>query len=305
MTNDEIIARVGKMESILKATTSVSDGIMNPEEAKKFIRETVDQSEFLKMIDVLQMNSPKRKIHTIGLESRVLRKAIKDVPPAVTELELGERELDVKETILAVNIHFDEIEDNIEESNFEETVNDIFTTQYSTDLADLAMNGDETSLDPFLQINNGYLEIADTDTGVHAVPFAANDTPREVFKAMFAALPNKWKANKGRLAFLVSPTLQENYTEEIGNRISLLGDKAILDEWQPTYNGVPIKAVAHMPDTNVMLTDPKNLKFGWFKRYIRVGRWVNERSRRIEYTITARTDQEYALSDLMVIATQI
>lgn len=306
MTNEEIIQKVTRMESIFKATSTASTGVMNEEQAKTFIQEVKDESELLTIVDAQQMNAEKKKLYSMGLEKRLLRKGVKGVDPDVVDLDKKERMLDTVETIMAINIYFEDIEDSIEQGTYEETVNSLITKAFANDLADLAINGREATVgDNFLSINDGYLEIADTDTGIHAIPISGNDTPKDIFNAMLRAMPNKWKTNPADLIYLVSPGRSEDYLDQLGDRATLMGDKSIVTKWNPGYKGVTVKSINHMPDTRVLLTDPMNLAYGIYKRNIRVGKWVNERKRRIEYTITHRSDAEYKVSDLIVLGTQV
>ena len=58
-----------------------------------------------------------------------------------------------------------------------------------------------------------------------------------------------------------------------------------------------------MPDETIIFTHAKNLAVG-IGRAMRIGRQVQERKRAIEYTVTAKTDAEYAVSDQLVIGQQ-
>lgn len=300
MTNEQIIAKLAKLESVLKATTSASDAELSPEQITKFIQTTVDEADFLKRIGLVQMLRDKRKLYTLGLDSRILRKRVSQTAPTPSGYNKGERALDCVDTVLAVDIPFEVLEENIEEENFEATLTEIFTKQYANDLCDLIINGDETADDDFLEINNGIIKIADTDDGVHKETFEEGDTVSDVFKRMMKSMPNKWKRNKKDLLFLVSPEVEEEYRDEVSKRQTAGGDSALTGDANIPYKGVEVYPVSQMPSGTRILVNPKNLVLGWHKRYMRIGRWVNERKGQIEYTITAKTDQEYAVSDAIV-----
>lgn len=305
MTNEEIIAKINSMESIFKAASTSSTGTMNAEQASTFIQEVKDESELLSIVDAQQMNAEKKTLYSMGLEKRLLRKGSRGVDPDVVDVDKLERTLDTVETVMAVNVYFEDIEDSIEQGTYEETVNSLIVKAFANDLADLAINGREATVaDDFLSINDGYLEIADTDSGIHATGISSNDTPKDIFNAMLRLMPNKWKTSPADLIYLVSPGRSEDYLDQLGDRATLMGDKSIITKWNPAYKGITVKAINHMPDERVLLTDPKNLVYGIYKRNIRVGKWVNERKRRIEYTISHRSDAEYKVSDLVVLGTQ-
>lgn len=307
MDNKELIALIEKkFSAIFKANTADSDGKMNTEQSSAFIKKVVDQSEFLKLIGVEPMRSDVKEINLIGMANRVIRKGVKGVAPDATAWNNGKRTLTAVETVLAVNISFDDLEDMIEEDNVEDTILNIMTTTFGNDMADLAINGDEAQVgDNFLKINNGFKVLLNDDAGVNEADGFNNETKRyDILAAIMREMPNQWKRNPGELVYFCSPSFDESYRDEIGERQTEMGDKARTDAMQVSHKGVKLQPVGFWPDDLVCLTNPKNLKFGIHKRDMRLGRFINERTRSIELTLSTRADFEYALSEAIAIAQQ-
>jgi hypothetical protein len=306
MTNEEIIQKLNKIETkLFKADSDVSDGLLNPAQSLQFILETVDTSEFLKKIGLVKMTRDKQEINTLGLDSRLLRAGEVGTAPDATDFSTGlkKRQLTAIETVLAVDVPFTFIEENIEEENIEATLTKVLTTQFGNDLVDLIINGDEGSQDPFLSINNGYAQIALTDSKTHKDTFTSDDKIMDVLDSLLSKLPDKWKIDVSKLAFFLSPSNNQTYKKEVGARFTIGGDQALLSAVTSNYQGIEIAPIPTFPNGLIMLTNPINLKIGWHKRYLRLGRFINERKRQIEYTFTSKLDAEYAISDQVAIAT--
>jgi len=299
MNNKELVAAIEKnLSSVFKGTTEASDGTMNTEQATAFIKKVVDQSEFLSMIGLENMRSDKKEINLIGMANRVIRKGVKGTAPDATAWNNGKRTLDAVETVLAVNISFDDLEDMIEEGNTENTITDIMTTTFGNDMADLGINGDEDESDDFLEINDGIIELVTSDSDVNSIePWAADSKRKAVLAAILKKMPNKWKRNVNDLRFFCSPSFDEEYRDEIGERNTALGDTATTEATRVKHKGIIVEPVGFWPDNLVLLTNPKNLKLGIHKRNMRLGRFINERTRSVELTLSTRADFQYALSE--------
>jgi len=318
------------LESLKKGIVSTgSGGLMAPEDADYFIALVEKENAFLGRIGVETMSKETKRIDTLGLDSRVLRAGVEgEAPSEVVGIKTGRRTLEAKEVILPYDITYDWLEENIEREGAEEKVNSLFATQFGNDLLDLAINGDEdlaetiTDTSPadgyddttglsqndhtFLRLNNGWLKIMANDDDTHAVTYAAenaDDFLGTIFPAMLAAMPNKWKADPTQLAFLVSGSDAHKYRMQLAGRETGLGDASILERKTLYYAGIEVIPVPFWPDGKPVLTRQKNLKVG-IRRDMRSERQVQSRKRLVEYTITGKVDANYAVSDMIVYATQ-
>jgi hypothetical protein len=317
LTNEQI------QELIRKAAISTATGgQLNTEQSKELIDLVVSQNEFLQKIQTVQMTSSEYQLNTLELNARMLRAGVEGVSPdEVFGVNITPRTLRYKETVLPFDITFSFLEENIEGSNAEGKIQRGFAKAFGNDLLDLAINGDESlpatindvdedgfddttglSLNDhkFLRQNDGWIKTALNDSAVHQFTIPNTTDYKAVFKSMFKLMPNKWKRNLNSLIFLVSPNVEFEYRSQLGERATSLGDSMIIESRSVQFNGVDVYPLPYMPDSTVMFTHIKNLAIG-IGRQLRIGRQVQERKRVIEYTVTSKTDSDYAVSDQIVI----
>jgi hypothetical protein len=300
MTNEELLTLIEKA-----AITTAAGGQLPPEAASQFIDTVVSQNEALQKLNVIKMSSATYRLDTLGVASRLMRKATEASEPVDTKgISIGSRQLAYNEVILPYDISFNFLESNLEKDNAEDSINRVFATQFGNDLLDLAINGDEASADDFIKINDGWLKISGADSGIHPVTIAASPTFKTVFKDMLSAMPNKWKRNYADLVFLVAPDVEVTYRNELADRATALGDAYLTEGRRAQYQGVDVYPLPYLPGSaapQCVLTTWKNLAVG-IGRQIRVGKQIQERKRIMEYTITAKVDFNYVLSDMIVLA---
>jgi hypothetical protein len=322
MTTREVLAALEKA-----AIATAAGGQLTTEQAKQFIDLVVSQSDLLKQIQTVQMTSSTYQLNTIDIASRQSRAAAEGTAPSgVVGVTITPRTLTQKELILPYDITYSFLEENIEGQNAESKINDMFAKAFGNELLDLAVNGDESLAETItdgnsdglddstglsqndhscLRQNNGWLRLARIDANVNSVVIPSTVTSwKPVFRDCLAALPNKYKQNVGNLRFFVAPDVETQYRDELGERATPLGDMYLAQDKQSQYQGIIVQPVPFMPgvaNPKVMLTTPKNLAVG-IGRNMRVGRQIQERKRVIEYTITAKVDFEYAVSEALVFA---
>lgn len=297
MTVKELLA------AIQKGTISTSTGgQLTAEDADHFIVTTIDQSALLQKFSVRKMKSSTANMDTVGLAARVMRKATEGETATGVAATIARRTLTTVEVILPYDVTDSFLEENIEGENAYQTLNTLFATSFGNDLLDLSMNGDEDSADDFLLINDGYIDIVEADAAVHDFDTnGSTDFKGTVFPGMLALLPNKWKINRKDLAFFVSPADYEDYLDEIATRGTAAGDAALTEGRRFPYKGIPIEEHPFIPDGTHILTNPKNLWIA-FGRDMTYEMQRQGRKRLTEYTITAKIDFNYAVSDALVLA---
>lgn len=278
-------------------------GLLGPEQADKFIDYLVDSSVLLKRATVYRLTGDSRQLDTIGVNGRVIRKGTEGTDPGFTVgVGTGRRELTTEEVILPFDITFNFLDDNIEKEGAEDHVARLMAQQFANDTEDLGVNGDSASGDAFIQIKNGWVKILNGDAAVHKYDHnGSTDYKGVVLRGMLAQLSEKWKRNTAGLAYLVAPSVEEEYRLSLADRATALGDRQLTGGDPTTYAGIPILPVPFLAADTHLLTNPKNLAYG-IKRAIRVGRQVQERKRLIEYTITARVGFEWLNPDAAVIS---
>lgn len=305
-------------------------GMLNPEQATKFIRFMTDNAVVLPLVTERQMKEQTVQLDFFNLQGRRLRKGTEAVAPAsIGQIgEFSRKELVAVEAVLPADITFNFIEDNLEKDGGEDMIVQEIARVVGNDVEDLGLHGngtlgayvdannngvdDNSGLAPgdhnFLKINSGWLKLMRDDATAHKVALEAPETVAywkdTAFPGLLAALPEKWKRKLDGLVYLVAPSAEENYRQSLQGRFTGLGDAAITDRIRVNYMGIPIQPVPYLTDVrDVVLTNPKNMVYGIY-RSIRVGRFVNERERQVEYTITLRTDYQVVLGDMVAVSTR-
>lgn len=303
-----LLQRAGTKAAIDTTVFASGSGRLNPEQADRFIDYIVDQSKILKDgIRIARMNADRRDLDKISVGARSLRKATEGVAPTdLVGVTTSKRQLVVTEIILPADVSFTFMEDNIERDNFDDHMLQLFGTQLSNDLEDLAINGDEADVSgdsDFLTIEDGWLTIMKSIlSSPHKIDTAGGSDFRNViFEAMLEALPPKFKANKSALRFYVSTNDELKYRFQVGQRQTAGGDSVLLGQQALPYGGVPVVGAPYMPDGTVILTIPDNLVMG-IRRDVQMGLFKHERKRVWEYTWTMRVDFQVVEATAAVIA---
>jgi hypothetical protein len=300
--NRRLLERAGTKAPV-DTTTLATGGHLNPEQSDRFIDYVIDVTMLFKSgIRVRRMNRDRADLDKIAIGTRVIRKATEGVAPGTTVgVTTSKRSLSVVEIILPVDVTFSFFEDNIEQENFEDHLMRMQAITLGNDLEDLAISGDETSGDPFVNINTGWLALLTTANDRIFTAGGSDDFRNIVFKGMLATMPVKFKQNKAALRFFVSVTNEEKYRFQLGQRQTPGGDQILLQGGMVTYDGIGVVGAAYMPDDKHLLSIPDNLVFG-IRRDVNLGIFKNERRRAFEYTWTMRIDYELVETSATVLA---
>jgi len=302
MTVKEFLQLIESGNLAKAAILTSAGGQLSPENAERFINAVRDQNSVFKAneVEIIPMKASTKNIDVIGLASRVMRGIQEGTAPSdVVGVSIARRTLVTKEVILPYDVSYSFLEENIEGQDVDAVLNSMFATQFGNDLLDLGVNGDESSQDEFIKINNGWLKLVAGDAAAHEFVGSAGDEGKVkdvIFPGLMAALPNKWKGDPNLLSFYVSPSVEEAYRGELGERATALGDAFLTEYKRARYKGIEVVPLAYMPDSVVVLTLKRNFKVG-IGRQISYERQLQPRKRIIEYTITAKSDFNYALSD--------
>jgi hypothetical protein len=298
-----LLERAGRKAAITTADIDTEGGRLNPDQANRFIDYVVDQSVMFKDgIRVVRMRADRADLDKIAVGTRIIRKATEGTDPgAPVGVTVSKRSLTATEIILPVDVTFSFFEDNIEEENFESHLMQLMGTQLSNDLEDLAIVGDTGSGDPFIQIEDGWLDLLKTAADKRFDTNAGDDFRGTIWRGMLATMPDKFKANKTALRYYTSVTNEEKYRFQLGQRQTDGGDAFLLQGNTGRYDGILVVGVPYMPNTDHLLTIPDNLAFG-IHRVITLGIFKNERKRVYEYTWTMRIDYQIVETSAAVIA---
>ncbi len=307
-------------EELLEKAIETSDlsggGLLGTQQAERFIDMAVDQSTMLREARVVRMRAPVMELDKIATSGRVSQLKTEGVAPAtLSEPSFSKVTMTAVDVITPFELTFEALEDSIEGGDLEETVISVMAKQTATDLEELAVLGDTTSSDPFLQGLDGWRVLAEDG---HVVDFQGATLDRSGLSAMYKALPDKYKRNHQDLRYFFAPAMVQDWNDTFSDRQTVIGDEALTGRSAPPYMGVPLVSVPVIP-TNLegvngyssdpvlsfgLLTLRQNLVFG-IHRQVRIDkdrdilRGVNI------YVITTRVAVAYEETDAVVLAVNI
>lgn len=244
-------------------TDTVSYGLLNPEQARKFLQQTFEATTLRPLIRHEIRTAKTGEVDKIGIASRLLRAKVENTDDGYRANPKFDR---IQYATTAVRIPWEITEEtlreNIEGQGFEGIVTNLMTTQMGVDLEDLDLNGDTSTAESaedydFLKINDGWIkQIAN---GGHVVDRSAVNGGAmnlDVFYSTVKAMPNKY--NNGKLRWIMSPHRYQDWIYTLLNSAvsngGIITDKRIEDP-----AAIPVVQCAGMPDDKIILTDPKNL----------------------------------------------
>ena len=242
-------------------TGVVTSGLLQPYQAKKFLRQTFDATPLMGAIRHETRAEKSGEIDKIGISGRILRGKAENTDDGYrAKPNFGVIKYQTTPVRLPWEITEETIRENIEGEGFEKTVTDLMTTQIGVDTEDLIINGDEEigASDPdydFLKLNTGIKKLI--SAGGHIIDVTgATDMEMEMFYKAVASMPNKY--NNGKLRWLMSPTRSQQWELFLLNKV--INNGGIIPEaLYKSPAAIPTLPVPNMDDTTVILTDPRNI----------------------------------------------
>lgn len=291
-TNRSILEKA----SLALADIAGSNGILQTAQAQRFIKLLVKESKVMGMATVTPLRAPKQLVNKTRFTSRVLRRGQEG-----TALAEGDRskpaftyvEHDAALFKAEVRITDEVLEDNIEGDQLRQTVMSTLAERIASDMDEVIVQGDTTSLDDYLAAFDGLLAGA-TSNVVNAGDTILN---KSILRDMLKTMPSEWLRNKGAMRFLTSVDAELDYRDSLSDRMTNLGDQALAAVGSETavvgYSGVPVIDIPLFPEnigtgshcTSVILTDPKNIDVGIWRK------------------IKIETDKDISAGVLVVVAT--
>lgn len=255
-TNEAIINKAGTIQ-----TGSLSHGLLNPEQARKFIQQTFEATNLGPLVRHVMRTAKSGEIDKIGIGSRLLRAKVENQDDGYRAgVTTSVIEYACKAVRLPWEITEETLRENIEGQQMEAIITNLMTRQLGVDLEDLYLNGDEATLSTdkdydFLKLNDGWIK--QINTGGHVYDAASDTTMSlDIFYKTLQQLPNKY--NNGRLRWLMSPKRAQQWELYLLNKVVEKGGAVPENVYT---SPAKIKAVEcpSMSDDKILLTDPQNL----------------------------------------------
>jgi len=254
-TNSEIVRKAAIQ------TTSLSSGLLNPEQARRFIQQTFEATNLGPLIRHEMRVAKTGEVDKIGIARRILRKKVENTDDGYrASVDTSQIEYATTAVRLPWEITEETLRENIEGQNFETIVTNLMTTQLGIDLEDIYLNGDEAveTTDPdhdFLYINDGWIKQISTNGHVYDAS-SATGMSLDIFYKALAQLPNKY--NNGKLRWLMSPRRAQEWELYLLNQVIGKGG-AVPESVYKSPASIPTIVCPSLDDATILLTDPKNL----------------------------------------------
>jgi len=282
-----------RREALAKATITTSDataGLLDPEQGRAFIKALKENTSLSGRIRQEIRTSSSGEINKLATGSRIIRSATENADDGYrVGATFDTVEYSTRKIRLPWEITEDVFHENIEGEGLEADLTGEMTTQFALDLEDLEINGDTTSGNAFIQINDGILKlVADENVSGRNIDGSTINSGVWSDAHMFEsvqAMPNVHR-NRPGLTWIMSPARKIQWWESIVDLSNASGEALLLgqSQLQQTPLGIPILEVPSMPDTTVLLANPRN--------FVRVISWQVRKRR-----VTGATDAELAALD--------
>lgn len=244
-------------------------GLLADQQADRFIRLMIKQSQLLQQVTVTPMRGPREERNKLRFAGRVLRPASPGVALPENERrkpDLSSYTLDVEEFKADVRLNDSVMEDNIERGTFGDTVMEAMTEAVARDVEFVGIQGDTASADVLLAKLDGYLKQATSNV----VNVGSVNLTKDPLKNMLKSLPDEF-ARSTNLRYYTNRQARIDYQDSLANRATALGDQTLATAPTVFFQGMAVESVDEFPDsgtTQALLTDPANLTVG-FHRDIR------------------------------------
>lgn len=322
------------------ATTEVGaggGGLLNPEQANRFIDYMWDSTVLAKEGRIVRMKSDTVDIDKVNVGQRIARLATEGVDDGVNaSATFTKISLTTQKIRLDWELTTESLEDNIEGNGLEDHIARMMATALGNDLEDLAINGDTGSSDPLLKAFNGFGKLVTASGSGAAVVDAAGATlsgtgssdGKAIFNKAIKNMPRKYLQRRNQLNFYAGSNLTQDYLYGLtnvwvnngnpqdiassvirGDVVARSGDAGTVT---PYAFGIPVKEVPLFSETEtgtysgasgshgyVDLTFPQNRIWG-IKREITVHREFKPKKDAIEYTVFVRAGVQVENSEAYV-----
>jgi hypothetical protein len=287
-------------------------GVLNPEQARRFIDYVWDATVLAKDGRRVTMRANTMEIEKVNVGERVIRAAAQaDDTYTNAGATFSKVELTTKKIRLDWEVSTESLEDNIEGAALEDRLVRLMTNAFGNDIEDLAINGDGAT-GTFLSIMSGFIKQTRGTVGNAAHELSAtisdNNFTTTVMQDLLLAMPRKYRAIKSNLKFYAGTdafagivrnngTLADAISAAFADRIgsTQANRQEFLDGTAQTFGpsrttrvlGVDVLEVPYYPEGYVDLTFPDNRVWG-FQRDITVNREYKPKKDTVEYTVFVR-----------------
>ena len=182
--------RIASERSLNKVTTSdfSGGGLLNRQQFDEFFQIAQDSAQIMDQVRFERLQGPKQQIDRIGVGERLLRGATEAQSGSLNNPNTESIDMDAVKMELPWEVSMETVEDTIEGEGTADILVEKFARQFGVDSEDLAFNGDESSGDPFLSINDGWIKDAENQGPAANVDHQTATIDKSVFQELLTSL---------------------------------------------------------------------------------------------------------------------
>lgn len=259
LSNEELVEQL--VQKAITTGVLATSGKMNPKQFDKFLDYVRDLTVLRNAVRVTSFTNEKMQIDKINIGSRVMQPAVEyQAPQDRLGVVTSQIELQPKKVIAAFDITDDFADINLEGEKVKDHIVKMFATGWTNDSELLSLRGDTVAQaskesdvklggsttqyirDALLAMFDGWLRKAD---GGHVVDLENTNVGLTVFDKLIRALPEKFRRDKSKLRFLMSPDLAQIWTTKYATRMTAGGEDAAQGKQQTPF-GIPIVEVPQL-----------------------------------------------------------
>lgn len=243
----------GLNEEMIEKTITTGDlltgGLLNPIQQTQFITLVKKFSVLLPISRFIRMPRPLMDVDKLWIGEPVTESVDEATDTGnLARAKFQRIVLRAQKLRSAWNITTEVLQGNIEQNEFEQTVMNTMVERIATDLEDLGINGDTTTVgatprDRLLRRLNGWNVQTE---GAHILDVKGSSIQKGIFSEMKRRMPKQYKNDPG-LRWLVGDAIATDWADVVSDRGTILGDAALQGaEMAPL--GTPMIRVPLIPD---------------------------------------------------------
>lgn len=250
-------------------TTDMAGGVLPRDVFEEWYQKVVDSATMLENARTEELPRPQMDIPRISVGERNRRASAEgsgnDGSASVTTDAVS---LEAQKGTVSYDLTRESVDDTVD--NVDEIVLDMLARQFAVDTQDLAINGDESLADNFLNQNDGWLKIlsndADTATYDHTDSNGnAQPVDTSLFDQAIQAMPNKYlRSDRFEPRFYMNENKVQEYRMALTEREDPLGSAVIFGDSDITPFSYDVVGVAAWPENQAVFTHPENFIYGLY-----------------------------------------
>jgi len=246
------------IEKTLESGDFFAGGQINPTQQAEFVRLVKDFSVMIGLVRFIDMPTTTYEIDKIHLGEPITR-GIAENTNALTDLispKMNQITLTATKIKTAYAITTEALQVALTQEDLEDTVFEMVTKRYSTDVEILAISGDSahtgtTPYDELVKVLDGWDKITDNAQIVDA---AGATISKAIFTDMLRSMPQQYLQDPD-LRWLFSRMTNIDWMDEIADRETALGDAAYRGDAPPVL-GVPASIIPLIPSDKSISVAP-------------------------------------------------